>query len=83
MKKIFLEDKDVRQKTLVIPQHLINGYPPEIKCQEWDGREWRAGDFMWHIAGAWAFVDEKKVGKDVYTYMFEKYRPYVQGEEEN
>ncbi|KAI9011662.1 galactosyl transferase GMA12/MNN10 family-domain-containing protein [Hyaloraphidium curvatum] len=77
--RLLREDAELRSRTYVVPQKRFNAYPVEIDCQR-DRDPWRPGDFIWHIAGAWAMnmftlfngtrkgVDDPKAREEVEAY---------------
>ncbi|CAK1362353.1 hypothetical protein CB0940_02383 [Cercospora beticola] len=49
---------NMKHKGTFVKQYKMNAFPTEIHCHE-DDRPWQEGDFMIHMAGAWAHVHEK------------------------
>lgn len=66
------DTNDINKKGTFIKQYEMNAFPPEIKCHE-DGREWQEGDFVIHMAGAWAHVS----GDDPTGRLLRKYASFV------
>ncbi|KAI9024154.1 galactosyl transferase GMA12/MNN10 family-domain-containing protein [Hyaloraphidium curvatum] len=69
---------DLKKRTMIVDQWLINAYPKEIWCQR-DERPWQKGDFVWHIPGAWAYPIKGFEGSkmDNYRFYFNKYFPEI------
>ncbi|KAF2206506.1 glycosyltransferase family 34 protein [Cercospora zeae-maydis SCOH1-5] len=61
---------NIAQKGMFVKQYKMNAFPPEIHCVE-DDRFWQPGDFMIHMAGAWAHVHEE----DPTGLLLRKYAP--------
>ncbi|KAI5367840.1 Putative glycosyltransferase 34, nucleotide-diphospho-sugar transferase [Septoria linicola] len=66
------DTNNINRKGTFVKQYEMNAFPPEIKCHE-DGREWQKGDFVIHMAGAWAHVE----GDDPTGRLLRKYASFV------
>lgn len=80
MRDVLFKTSFLDGKFIMLPQHLINAFPEEIKC--WDQRfnkHFEPGMFLIHFAGAFAHVK----GEDPTGFLMKKYQSQVIYEERN
>ena len=67
------EDMISNSPILIVPQHLLNAYPKEIKCIDNRSRHWEHGMWIAHFPGAWLYIKND----DPYGTMVRKHLPFV------
>src|SRR5437764_1048209 len=74
LQKLIEENKGgEKQHVMIIPQWKINAFPQENACYDSSKRGWQKGDFVLHLAGAWAYL---KNNSDPYGEMMRRYEKH-------